>query len=599
AVSSLEDRGLVEVREDGKRLQVWLVHPLHGEVVRAGMPMLRGRMIRKTLADATDATGSQRREDVLRLATLRLESGAAGHAQVLLAAARQARAAEDYPAASRLARAALDAGGGAEAGYVLGDTLSEQGFREEAESVLAAATEAAGNDGDLTLITVSRSDNLFWHLGREDDALAIVRASEAKVADRVCREQLVAQRASFDLILGRPLVALEAVEPNLTASEGRALVESCIVAAPAYIYTGRPDTGGAVADRGFAVHAALDDDLMAAHPGVHIISKAISLSLAGRLHEAGNVARAGYEAAIGARRPARHAWFAMILAGVTLQQGRLATAARYSREGAALFRELRHQGERWCLGGVALALGQMGRGDEAVEALAALDATPGRWLFTEPDVQRGRAWALLAAGHLPEAREALVAAADMAASTGQTTLEVIALHDLARVAATREIAQRLAIVAAGVEGPIAPVMAAHAAAIVDGDAMALQEAAAVFADLGAPLLAAEAASEAATAWRRNGDPRRAEACAATAQEYAADCEGASTPALVAGEAPVPLTTREREVATLAAAGHTSKAIADRLYLSVRTVDNHLQRAYTKLGVRSRDELGAALRPGSE
>ena len=38
------------------------------------------------------------------------------------------------------------------------------------------------------------------------------------------------------------------------------------------------------------------------------------------------------------------------------------------------------------------------------------------------------------------------------------------------------------------------------------------------------------------------------------------------------------------MATLAAQGESSKDIAERLYLSVRTVDNHLQNVYSKLGV---------------
>lgn len=51
-----------------------------------------------------------------------------------------------------------------------------------------------------------------------------------------------------------------------------------------------------------------------------------------------------------------------------------------------------------------------------------------------------------------------------------------------------------------------------------------------------------------------------------------------------------LTAREREIAGLAAAGLSSRAIADRLTLSVRTVDSHLSRVFTKLGVRSRQQL---------
>jgi len=73
-----------------------------------------------------------------------------------------------------------------------------------------------------------------------------------------------------------------------------------------------------------------------------------------------------------------------------------------------------------------------------------------------------------------------------------------------------------------------------------------------------------------------------------------------TPALARGRTVVPLTEREREIAVLAASGQSSRVIADRLYLSVRTIDNHLGRIYEKLGVASRAELAAALgRNGSE
>ena len=70
-------------------------------------------------------------------------------------------------------------------------------------------------------------------------------------------------------------------------------------------------------------------------------------------------------------------------------------------------------------------------------------------------------------------------------------------------------------------------------------------------------------------------------------------EGALTPAL-SGLAPDPLSPREREVAMLAAGGLTSPEIAERLVLSVRTVENHLQRGYDKLGVANRSELQRVL-----
>jgi len=50
-----------------------------------------------------------------------------------------------------------------------------------------------------------------------------------------------------------------------------------------------------------------------------------------------------------------------------------------------------------------------------------------------------------------------------------------------------------------------------------------------------------------------------------------------------------LTDREREILELLAQGLSNKQIAQRLYLSVRTVENHLRRVYQKLGVISRTE----------
>ena len=59
-----------------------------------------------------------------------------------------------------------------------------------------------------------------------------------------------------------------------------------------------------------------------------------------------------------------------------------------------------------------------------------------------------------------------------------------------------------------------------------------------------------------------------------------------------------LTAREREIALLVAQGRSSKEIAAALVLSVRTVDNHLQRVFAKLGVTSRAEVRDALEEGS-
>jgi DNA-binding CsgD family transcriptional regulator len=113
--------------------------------------------------------------------------------------------------------------------------------------------------------------------------------------------------------------------------------------------------------------------------------------------------------------------------------------------------------------------------------------------------------------------------------------------------------------------------------------------------LGVCLLAAEAYLAAAAAYRSDGYARPASALTRRAGELAALCGDVSTPGLSFGTQTERLTRREREVAGMAAAGASSREIAAKLVLSVRTVDNHLQNAYSKLGMTSREELARVLR----
>ena len=59
-------------------------------------------------------------------------------------------------------------------------------------------------------------------------------------------------------------------------------------------------------------------------------------------------------------------------------------------------------------------------------------------------------------------------------------------------------------------------------------------------------------------------------------------------------APADLTATERLVAELAASGLTNREVADRTFLAIKTVEANLARAYRKLGIRSRAELGARM-----
>ena len=55
-----------------------------------------------------------------------------------------------------------------------------------------------------------------------------------------------------------------------------------------------------------------------------------------------------------------------------------------------------------------------------------------------------------------------------------------------------------------------------------------------------------------------------------------------------------LTPSELRVAEMAAAGQTNRQIAQALFVTQRTVENHLTSSYSKLAINSRPELRAAL-----
>jgi DNA-binding NarL/FixJ family response regulator len=48
---------------------------------------------------------------------------------------------------------------------------------------------------------------------------------------------------------------------------------------------------------------------------------------------------------------------------------------------------------------------------------------------------------------------------------------------------------------------------------------------------------------------------------------------------------------------LVARGLSNREVATRLFVSLRTVENHLHHVFSKLGVTSRDELSSALEGG--
>jgi DNA-binding CsgD family transcriptional regulator len=598
AVDLLERRGLVEVVAEGARHQVRSAHPLYGEVVRAAVPVRRRQEIYRSLAEHFEAHGARRREDMLRVALWRLDGGG-GEPGVLLEGAHQARFAFDFELAERLARAAHAQSPSAETAHVLGETLDMLGRHEDAELVLVEGEGFPAGERTRTMLALARSSNLFRGLGRAAESEALLDRTLAVVAVPELTAELHAQQAVHLVFEGRHAEVVEITDPLLDQVGSRAYVHGALPAAVARALAGRTKEAIEIADRAFAARVELGDQVQMAGPGIYVVARALALLEAGRLRESEDTARLGYDTAAERQLRDGQAWFGVILGRIALHTGRVATAGRWFREAALVFDDLDHPGARWAHAGLAHALALSGDLDGADAALADLDAagpTPVRLM--DPEIDRARAGVLAQRGEYTLARDVLRRGAALAAEHGSAALEATALHDLVRLGHDDDARARLHELAALVDGEFMPARVLHAEALATHDGDRFEAAADAFEALGADLYAAEAAAGAARAFVRSGLPRRVAETTNRAEQLAGQCEGARTPALAVGIETTPLTRREREVAELAARNLSSKDIAEKLFVSVRTVENHLQRAYEKLGVRSRVELADVLTPGA-
>ena len=591
----LDRSGVLQVETDGRRQQVRLAHPLYGELLRARMPALTRRRLLLEHADRIDAHGARRREDPIRVATARLEATGSADPALLVKAARLARYGNDFPQLERLGRAAVVGGVTPEAGLLLGEALHELGRFPEADEVLAAAEEAAADDDALLVpITEIRTRNLMWGLLRPDEALAVNGDVRERLRHRPGVGELTLNEALLLTYSGRPVDALAVLAPVPETDSPRERAMRALAELPAIVATGRCATGADRLGRAFVEQMAAADQIAIPGPGNHLLIRAYALAECGRLAEATALATATYEATPPTAPPDAFMWLAHQIGRCALLAGQVVTAGRWLGEALARSEVHAMSGpRRLVLSAAATAAACRGDAAAAAAAVRDLDRLP-PFPFTAPEQDLGRAWALVAAGDLPDARRTLREAAARARASGYRVCESWLLHDVARLGEPASVADRLAELAGVCEGELVPAYAAHAEAAAAGDAAGLVSAADRFEELGALLLAAEAATEAAQALRRAGDGRAAAAQMVRAKALSGRCEGARTPGLAAPVMVSPLTPRERDIATLAASGESSKEIATRLYLSVRTVNNHLQNAYTKLGVRGRQQLAGAL-----
>jgi DNA-binding NarL/FixJ family response regulator len=596
AVEDTESRGLIRVVEDHSSIDVRFNHPLFGEVIRRRLGMAAARRVRGEVVRALQGQPLQGPTDRIRLAELTLDSDQQPDVGLLVTAARDAIALTNVTLGERLSRAAVNRGGGLIASELLARSLLWQGNAAEAEETLSSFDPNAMNELDMVRWGLARIANLHWSMGDAESADDVLELLHRKITHNGAR-QLVTGVAAASRTFENQLTEAVALSTRVLDdpdAHPTAVEWAAFGGALALALMGRADEVAAVASRGHQVENKVDGLLrhLAAFGEVKALTLAGDFDTAAqRSADIIRITSAGQYLAWG---------MANVLVGtVGVARGLFAdTVPRMEQTVAALTAE---SAASWSFPArllLAQSYSALGRAEPGAKMMAEVKTRFGRHVAVfGPQVRIAEAWLAAAEGNVSVAIELAQDAARLAAEAGQQAIEMLALHDAVRFGDTSCLEQ-LVEVATATGGRLAAVIAAHAEAVRDRDAAGIAAAAAQFEEIGALLSAADAAAQAAVVFESADQRRRGVEAAATANRLAAECGGIRTPALDLAAHPLPLTVREREIANLVAAGLSNRDIADRLTVSVRTVEGHLYRACIKLDISDREELAAMIRSGS-
>lgn len=589
-VARLERRGLIQLVSNGSHLLARLNHPIMGEAVLRHAGVVRTRQLNSLLArqlsQQARCAGLRDERSRVRLAQFMMRSDLPPDLDVIIQAAASALAMSDIVAGEELARFAFDRGGGLPAAIVLAEALGWQGRGDEAEDLLAAL-EPDGADESLTARWgCLRAANLFWCCGRVDEARAVLTTVKGRVDSEGVLGLVIAMEALFAFFSGD---LPKAIATGLAVYESEVLPVATVWAATstswALAKSGRFSECHHIADAGFrkAGLGGLGLQRFAiAVAEVMALTAVGDLSAADRvleryaapateLHEAGAIAKA-------------------VRGLADLARGALGSACEALRDAVSAISEGFPPG---CLmlvsAWLAQAEGSQGNHNAAAAALKCSEDADGPQVAVfQPELELAHAWARASVGQTTSAQSHAIRAAQIARQSGMCAVEMRALHTAVRFG-DRSQAPRLDELARVLSAPLPDAIALHARALCNRDGHRLDDVADRFAGMGAMALAADAAAQAACEHARAGERANELRSSARAHWLASQC-GLDSPATKAVAQPLPLTDREREIAEMVEAGSSNREIADCLCVSVRTVDGHLYRIFTKLDIHSRDQL---------
>lgn len=474
-----------------------------------------------------------------------------------------------------------------EALVLRGESLWLLGRRDEADAVFDSALSAQTDDAGIAL-AASRA-SAHWAIRHHDFERGIRIESEALAAicDPSARDFLLASTATWRILMGTEypqapvagrLAGLEFTEPVIDpifVGTLAGILAGDIPRARAAIAEGRPTVmamqplmrnAAELMDFGDAILDAMDGQVdqarrtIAARATVRVGEAAGTWSFGGALLEfhAGAMDAAG-----------RHAESAV---------DQLAWRDLLALRGTAI--ALRASVAAW-----------LGDAAAAAALLRELDAASRRIVLADLQAAQAESWIAFRTG--AEAPTASIErAVSAAAGTGHDGWLAFAAHGAIRMGRAEGVLEVLRAADPQPNAASFGLIVAHGEALVRRDAPGLVQAAEALEAAGlrgAAHDAARQAIEVSGPRASNEVTRRARVLWGRVTEQLSPPPRSTRSR--GGEA---LSSREWSIASAAAARERNREIADRLGLSLRTVENHLASVYRKLGVRGRDELRAAL-----
>ncbi|MEW2569495.1 LuxR C-terminal-related transcriptional regulator [Streptomyces sp. NPDC047070] len=600
AVETLDRRGLITAELSGLRLRLRLAYPLYRPVLVSSLPELTGLRLRRRLADALEDTGLRRDDDVLRMAVLRIDAGQLPCADQLQSAARTALRHLDFALTERLCLLALPLPDADIPTLMLlrGRALQGQGRHAEAETLFAGMSAERGptNTAVWAEAVQARSENLAWGLRLVQDAEAVL--DEAVTAAPETGRGLLQGTRTVMMLLGDRLEEAAAMGETVLAEPRDPAVVQRVLPPAAFARNELGDAVGALAllQRCRPEPGVWSDEARLSH---QLVAACAALQT-GAVAVAGAILD-GLPADTEDDRPGA-LWTASVRARLYRSCGRYA-------DGIGLLRQVSAPPDTrdwlttkaWRLAQMAGALAEAGEHAEAMRVLVEVRSEESgtvRYPLAADGVAMERALVLAHVGDLTGALHDALELGERAAVAGRAFQALTALHLVARIGEARAVAERASALAQHLDSGLAALQAEHVRALADADGDALAALAERFEAMGLLPLAAEASAQACRAHRAAGRHRRSRATRTECQELLQRF-GGTLPVWAAldkqgSEPSAELTGREREVAALAASGLSNQDVADRLGVSVRTVENHLHRAYGKLGVTTRADLAQRL-----